>query len=121
MANGFMPALLLTEQQVFNGISPSKKITPLGYLNMLLRNGTPDIVVNSIENNGHTRTVTVKYRPRGVAGKSVTTDDCSIQASGPYKEFTMPSLNFRKNGTFLDDATVRKQLCLASLHLQWVS
>ena len=103
-----MPALMLTEAQVFQGtVNPSTKITPLGYLQMLLENGLAEVVTNTMNNNGHTRTVTVKYIPRGVAGKSVTVDDCSIQATPDYMEFTIPSLSFRKNGTFIADDKVR--------------
>jgi hypothetical protein len=108
MANGFMPGLLLTEEQVFNGISPSKKITPLGYLSFLLDNPAAQIISASTENEGHIRDVKIKYRPRGVAGKSVTTDDCSIQATPAYKEASVPALSFRKNGTFLSYDDVRK-------------
>lgn len=113
MANGFLPALLLQASDVFGGIYPAKKITPLGYLRMLLStgvitNGSPNLLSRSLENNGHTRTVTVKYRPRGVAGKSTTVDDCSIQGSTPYKEFTPPVLLFRKRSTFITDDEIRK-------------
>jgi hypothetical protein len=106
--NGFLPALLLTEAQVYQGtVNPSTKITPLGYLKMLLDNGIAEVVNNSVDNGGHTRTVTVKYIPRGVAGKSTTQDDCTIQATPDYMEFTVPSLNFRKNGTFIADDKIR--------------
>src|SRR5688500_15179799 len=108
MANGFVPGLLLTQDQVFGNIAPSKKITPLGYLEMLLGNTTPNIVSSTIENGGHIRDVKIKYRPRAVAGKSVTTDDCSVQATPIYLEQTLPALSFRKNGTFIDYDTIRK-------------
>ncbi|GEO08771.1 hypothetical protein [Segetibacter aerophilus] len=114
MANGFVPGLLLASKQVYTGaVDPSTKITPLGYLRMLLRrgmitNGNPNLVSASIENQGHIRNVTIKYKQRSTAGKSVTTDDCSIQATPGYLEATIPSLLFRKNGTFISYDEIRK-------------
>lgn len=107
MANGFLRALLLTQQQVYNGIAPSAKLTPPGYLKMLLANSTPNIVSSTIDDgSGHVRDVVIKYRPRIPTGKSGTDDDCSIQAQPVYKEATIPALSFRKYGIFLGYQTI---------------
>jgi hypothetical protein len=109
MANGFLCALMLTSKQVFNGANPSDKITPPGYLEMLLANTMPNIISTSIaDGSGHIRDVVIKYRPRVPAGYSHTADDCSIQASPIYKEATIPALMFRKYGVFIDYATIAK-------------
>lgn len=109
MANGFVTGLMLTQKQVFSGIAPSQKITPLGYLQMLLGNTTPNIVSSTIDNGtGHLRDVRVKYRTRAVGGRSVTTDDCSIQATPAWKEADIPALNFRKIGLFMEYDEIRK-------------
>jgi len=108
MFNGLFPAIIKTQQQVFAGIAPSDKITPMGYLEMLLGNTVPNVVNSTVDDgSGHIRDVKIKYRPRASSGKSVTEDDCSIQANPIWKEQTLPSLMFRKNGTFLDYDTVR--------------
>lgn len=108
MAQGFMQGLLRQARQVYAGaVDPSTKITPMGYLNMLLAQGEPAVTA-AIENGGHIRSVTVKYIPRGVAGKSVTTDDCSIQATPGYLEYTLPNLSFRKNATYISYDEIRK-------------
>lgn len=109
MANGFLRALLMNQQQVFAGAAPSKKVTPPGYLKMLLANSTPNIVSSSIaDGSGHIRDVVIKYQPRVPTGKSGTTDDCSIQAKPAYLESTIPALSFRKFGLFLDYGTIAK-------------
>lgn len=109
MANGFVRGILLTEQQVFNGAAPSRKITPPGYLKMLLNNSTPNVVTTTIDpGNGTIREVTVKYRPRSTAGQSGTTDDCSISATPGYLETDIPGTNFRHIARFFDDATIAR-------------
>ncbi len=109
MANGFVRGLLLTEQQVFNGIAPSRKITPPGYLKMLLNNGTPNIISTTIDpGNGTIREATIKYRPRSTAGQSGTTDDCSIAVTPGYLEADIPATSFRHLARFFDDATIAK-------------
>ena len=109
MANGFLCALMLTSKQVFQGANPSEKITPPGYLEMLLANTQPNIISSSMaDGSGHIRDVVIKYRPRVPTGKSHTADDCSIQASPVYKEATIPALLFRKYGVFIDYTTIAK-------------
>lgn len=109
MANGFLPYLLLTQKQVFGGATPSQKITPLGFLAMLLGNTMPNIVSSTIDDgSGHVRDVKIKYRPRSIAGLSITTDDCTVQSKPMYQEQTIPALSFRKHGIFLDYDTIAK-------------
>ncbi|HRH60145.1 MAG TPA: hypothetical protein PL045_06215 [Chitinophagaceae bacterium] len=107
MANGFVPYLLMNQMQVFKGASPSQKITPPGYLKMLLANTKPNIVDSNVaDGSGHLRDIKIKYRPRVPKGVSSTTDDCSVQAQPVYLEATVPSVNFRKYGFIIADATI---------------
>ncbi len=109
MANGFVRGLLLTQQQVYNGIAPSRKITPPGYLKMLLNNTTPNIVSTTIDNgSGTIREVSIKYRPRAVAGQSGTVDDCSLAVTPGYLEMNVPGTIFRHLARFFDDTTIAK-------------
>lgn len=99
----------MQSRQVYNRtVEPSSKITPLGYLRMLLNNGSPNVVNARVENAGHIRNVTVKYNTRGVAGQSLTTDDCSKQLSPGYKEATIPALSLRRVNVFIEDDEIRK-------------
>ena len=119
MPFGFLPYLLLTQKQVFQGIAPSTKLTPPGYLKMLLGNTTPNIVSSNVaDGSGHIRDVKIKYRQRVPTGNSSTTDDCTIQARPIYSEASIPSLSFRKYGIFLDYATIAKYEQEASATVQ---
>lgn len=109
MALGFLPYLLMLQKQVYAGTAPSSKLTPPGYLKMLLANATPNIVSSNIaDGSGHIRDVKIKYRQRVPTGQSVTTDDCTIQAKPVYSEATIPALSFRKYGIFLDYQSIAK-------------
>lgn len=109
MTNGFLPGLLLTSKQVFQGANPSEKLTPPGYLKYLLSNGVPNIISSGIaDGSGHIRDVKIKYRPRVPIGLSATADDCTIQASPVYKEMSIPALSFRKYGIFLSYDTIAR-------------
>jgi hypothetical protein len=109
MANGFVKAILLQEKLVFQGASPSGKITPPGYLKMLLNNSQPNIIATTMEpGNGTIRDVTIVYRPRTSEGQSGTTDDCSISATPGYLEADVPAPSFRHLARFFDDQTIAR-------------
>lgn len=108
VATGLVPVLWRTQAQVFDGAAPSEKITPPGYLQLLLSNGQPSRVSADIDNGtGHIRSVKVKYKRRPIAGTTATVDDCSIQAIDPTYEQTLPALSFRKKGHFISYDTLR--------------
>jgi hypothetical protein len=107
MANGFMPYLLDTAEQVFKGSTPANKITPPGFIKYLLDNGYPNVLTNGVDDGlGHVRDVKVKMQPRGLAGSSSTTDDCYINAMPVYTEDTVSLSYFRKVGMFIPDETL---------------
>lgn len=104
MANGFAPNLLLQLSAIFNGQAPAAKITPPGYLNMLLKNGTPNVVSQAKSDElGHIRDVKYTYRQPGKKGQSGTTDDCAIDAVSARLESTIPVTAFRKRAIFFED------------------
>jgi len=107
MATGFMPNLLKHNKLVFGNATPSKKLTPPGYLKYLLSNDAPRILDGWIDNKtGHVRDVKIKYRPRVPAGKTRTADDCSIDAKPAYSEATVNLTKFRAYGLMFDDSTI---------------
>ncbi len=112
MATGFMPYLLAQSRDVFANATPSKKITPPGFLKMLLSNDKPKIItdVNNLidDGSGHVRDVQIKYRTRVPAGKTRTADDCSIDSMPAYKEQTVNLTKFRAYDIHFDDATIAK-------------
>lgn len=109
MASGFLPYILLQSKDIFQNNTPSKKLTPVGFLQMLLGQDRPSLVEQNIANgSGHLRDVKFKYRNRISAGKSVDTDDCDINAIPSYLEATIPGFLFRKYSIFLADADIAK-------------
>ncbi len=116
MATGFAEALVLHSREVFAGARPTKKVTTPGYLKFLLQHGTPEVLGAAIDpsGTGHVRDVRIKYKQRVIAGKTVTSDDCSVQASPAYLEASVPALSFRKYSMFIDDTTAAKYTSEAS-------
>src|SRR4051812_34722473 len=109
MGKGLALPLLLASREVFKGATPSLKITPPGYLQYLLGNSKPNIINSGIDNgSGYIRDVKVRYRTRVPAGKTVATDDCSVQASPAYSDFTINSTLFKKYGIFFEHDVIAK-------------
>lgn len=104
MGKGLAQALLLTSMQVFNGAAGIQKIDTPGYLQFLLENNKPNIISNGIDDgSGYIRDVKIRYRNRGVVGKSVTEDNCTIQVRPAYLEYTVPATQFRALGLAFED------------------
>lgn len=109
MSKGLAFPLLLAAREVFKGANPSTKITPPGYLQMLLQNAKPNIINSGMDDgSGYIRDAKVRYRSRVPSGKTVTTDDCSVQAKPAYKEFTVDSTLFNKYAIFFEHDVMAK-------------
>jgi hypothetical protein len=105
MGKGLAYALLVSSREAFKAASPMDKITPLGYIQSLLTNSKPNVLNTGIDDGtGYIRNVKIRYMQRGAPGKSVTTDDCSIQTRAAYIDKDLPATLFRALGiTFEDD------------------
>ena len=107
MANGFQPYLLIMLSQAFNGQNPARKITPPGYLSMLLNNGSPNVISTSKSDAlGHVRDVKYTYRQPTKKGTSDTTDSCDIIAKPSRLEATIPSTLFRRDSVLFEDDVI---------------
>jgi len=107
MANGFMPHLLMHSKQVFGEATPGMKITPPGFLKMLLNNSRPQITSRGIDDgSGHIRELRIKYRTRVPAGKTSTSDNCDVDAFPSYLEDTIAATLFRKYALMIEDETI---------------
>ncbi len=101
---GLAKALVMTSAEVFRGAAPITKVDTPGYLQYLLGNNKPDVISTAKDDgSGYMRNVEIRYRQRGVKGKSVTTDDCSIQVQPAYKTITVPATSFRALGFAFED------------------
>lgn len=109
MGKGLALPLLLAAREVFKGATPSDKITPPGYLQMLLANAKPNVINSGIDDgSGYIRDVKVRYKNRVPSGKTVDVDDCSIQAIPVYKDFTISSTSFKKYAMFFEQDVIAK-------------
>ena len=106
---GLALPVYLTMQQVFRSSNPELKLTPRGYLDYLLHNNKPTILSDTIDDrSGYIRDVKVRYRKRMGLGRTVTTDDCSIQGGIGRFEMTLPSTLFRKFALFFPWSVIEK-------------
>lgn len=109
MANGFAPYLLMQLGAIFNGQVPARKITTPGYLNMLLNQGTPNVVSTAkSDSSGHVRDVKFYYRKPGKKGLSATSDSCDVQAKPARLEATIPSTLFRQRVLIFEDDQIKQ-------------
>lgn len=109
MAKGLAAALVISSREAFKNASPMEKITPLGYIQYLLNNTKPNVVSQGIDDgSGYIRDAKIRYMQRGAPGKSVTTDDCTIQTRAAYLEKAVPTTLFRALGITFEDDKIAK-------------
>lgn len=109
MSKGLAQAILVSSREAFRGAAPVTKVTTPGFLQYLLDNNKPDIIsMAKDDGTGYLRDVKIRYRTRGVPGRSVTVDDCSVQVRPSHLEYTVPTTSYRALGlTFEDDLIAR--------------
>lgn len=109
MGKGLAHALLLTTKEVFKGAAAISKVTAPGYLQMVLENSKPSIISEGKDDgSGYIRDVKLRYRTRGVPGKSVTEDNCSVQVRPAYKEVAIPATSYRALGMVFEDDLIAR-------------
>lgn len=109
MGKGLAQALLIASREAFRGAAPIQKLTTPGFLQYLLENNQPKIIsMGKDDGSGYLRDMKIRYRTRGVPGKSVTTDDCSVQVRPAYIETTVPSTSYRAFGLVFEDDEIAK-------------
>jgi hypothetical protein len=109
MGKGLANALLIASREAFRGATPIDKLTTPGYLQYLLGNNKPDIISQGKDDgSGYIRDIKIRFRNRGVTGKSVTTDDCSLQVRPAYLEYTVPATSYRALGLAFEDDLIAK-------------
>lgn len=104
MGKGIAQALLISSREAFKDASPMEKITPYGYMQYLLNNSKPNVLNSGIDDgSGYIRDVKLRYMQRGVMGKSVTEDNCSVQTRTAYIDASLPTTMFRALGIAFDN------------------
>lgn len=113
MANGFAPYVLKSLQALAGNNYPGIKITPSGFLALLLENS--NIVDAKLTNpQGHKVTAQVKYKVRQTDAVVQESDNCDIDFTPVYKEAAMTTPRFAKTGFHLSMDTVSAYMNEAS-------
>ena len=109
MGKGLAQALLIASREAFRGATPIQKLTTPGFLQYLLDNNKPNIISGyKDDGSGYLRDVKIRYRTRGVPGKSTTTDDCTVQVRPAYSELLVPATSYRALGLTFEDDEIAK-------------
>jgi hypothetical protein len=78
-------------------------------LQYLLNNNKPNIISQGKDDgSGYIRDIKIRYRQRGVPGKTTTSDDCSVQVRPAYLETVVPATQFRALGLAFEDDLIAK-------------
>jgi hypothetical protein len=107
MANGYCEALLLHLDSIAGQNYPGQKVTIPGFLNMLVTQPDRPAVLQEAYQNGHYRSVNVKYMPRTTISQVSTSDTCAIDVLPAYKETSVSVNNIAQTGIFMTDEQVR--------------
>lgn len=108
MANGFCPALLYHIDDIANGNSPGRKMHVAGFLAALFCCQNSNVnPLNSVYDNGHLRTLTVKYKRRPTLDDVSTSDNCDVDRVPSYLEWAFPASNYVQSSFYLSDAQIQ--------------
>lgn len=109
MANGYCTPIL-QHIEALSGVNPAKKLAPLGFTQMLLQGLDDSVkVINDGFQQGHKRDVFVKYRERVLESAIGTTPNaCDTAVTPAYKEWQVPSLDYREYSFFVPDSLIRQ-------------
>ena len=106
---GFVQALLVNIGVLAGLDNPQYKITPVGFMQMLLENPTTAKISNAKEiMDGKERELKVRYAQRGLESEVTSVDDCDTPITLLYKETTIGRPLFNKIGIFISDDDMRK-------------
>jgi hypothetical protein len=105
---GFVQALLLNIAAIAGINDPQLKVTPTGFLQMLLENGANTQVVNQEAlRSGQERTIKVRYMQRGLESDVENKDDCNTPITPIWKESTIIRPLTSKIGIYISDDMMR--------------
>lgn len=113
MANGFAPYLLKSLITIAGQNYPGFKLTPAGFLAMLLENSNiADLRITNAQ--GHKKEIKVKYKVRNTEATVFDEDNCDIDFVPAYKEANVTNDKIVKTGFHISLETVSKYMEEAS-------
>jgi hypothetical protein len=106
---GIANSLVFTISTLAGLNDPQYKVTPVGFLQMLLENSTTASVSNFDDlRKGLSRTLTVRYMQRGTDASVVDTDDCDTNVTAAWKQTDIGAPLHSKLGIKIEDDLVRQ-------------
>lgn len=106
---GIVQSLLITISNLAGINDPQYKVTPVGFLQMLLNNATTANVNNlGALQEGLTREIKIRYMQRGIDTDTVDVDSCDTNITAVWKEATIGEALYSKIGIKIDDSLLRK-------------
>lgn len=112
---GVAAAIMMNISAIAGLNDPQLKITPVGFLKMLLENNAMTDV-NNIDDirSGDDRTISLKYLQRGIESEVSNVDDCETPITPSWKTTNIGEPLFNKIGIFISDKDMRKYVTAAS-------
>lgn len=106
---GFAQATIKNLNLVAKQNDPQLKLTPTGFLRLLLENNAVT-EINNIEElrKGLKRDIKLRYMQRGLESDVTDTDDCDTPLSADWKETEIKNPLFSKIGIFISDNEMRQ-------------
>lgn len=106
---GFAQAAIKNINLVAKQNDPQLKLTPTGFLRLLIENNAT-AEINNIEElrKGLTRNIKLRYLQRGLESEVTDTDDCETPLSVDWKESEITHPLFSKIGIFISDDDMRQ-------------
>ena len=106
---GFAQALIKNINLVAKQNDAQLKLTPTGFLKLLIENNAVT-EINNIEElrKGQNIPVKLRYLQRGLESEVTTTDDCETPLGADWKEMEISRPLFAKIGIFISDDEFRQ-------------
>lgn len=107
MALGYCPAILLHLAAITGRAYPGHKVTEPGFTLMLYNQPNRPSVLQQAYPNGHTKTATVKYKPRTTENYVNTEISCDVDLTPAWKETGFSADQIVQLGLYFSDDTIR--------------
>lgn len=106
---GFAQATIKNLNLLAKQNDPQLKLTPTGFLKLLLENNATT-EINNIEElrKGQKRTIKVRYLQRGLESEVTDVDDCETPLGADWKESEITNPLYSKIGIFISDDEFRQ-------------
>jgi len=106
---GVVQALIMTITALAGQNDPQYKVTPVGFLQMLLENSTTAQVANLDQlKMGLDREIKIRYMQRGLESEVQNRDDCDTPIRPEWKEVSIGQPLYSKIGIMIADSEMRK-------------